>query len=345
VAERLIFAVDALDDCAAADADGTGTVTAADIVAIVSAIVGNVPGCRSMAQSTWTTLAPLPGGPRQEIAAAAIGDTIYVLGGFDDGGRGTARVERYDVQTDRWTRAADLPMAVNHAGAGVVGQQLYAIGGFTGSSFQPTAAVFRYDAAGDAWTPVSALPSARGALAVVSLAGRLHALGGSGPASLTTHSVYDPAADAWTDLAPLPGVGRNHLAAVELDGFVYAVGGRRDGGGQANVDALVRYDPAADTWTALAPLPTARSGIGAAVLHGRIVVMGGEVDPMAPSGVFPHVEMYDPATDSWMRLADMPVPRHGIWAVSIGPRIYVPGGATAAGFAATAHHDALEIGL
>jgi hypothetical protein len=41
----------------------------------------------------------------------------------------------------------------------------------------------------------------------------------------------------------------------------------------------------------------------------------------------------------------MPVPRHGIWTVTVGPRIYVPGGATIAGFDATAHHDALEIDL
>jgi hypothetical protein len=39
----------------------------------------------------------------------------------------------------------------------------------------------------------------------------------------------------------------------------------------------------------------------------------------------------------------MPVPRHGIAAVTIGPRIHVPGGAVAAGFGATAHHDALEL--
>ncbi len=236
-------------------------------------------------------------------------------------------------------------MAVNHAGAGVVDGQLYAVGGFAGSSFEPITAVFRYDGAGNEWMSVAPLPSPRGALAVVSAAGRLHALGGSGPASLTTHSVYDPVADMWMALAPFPGAGRNHLAAVELDGFIYVVGGRRDGGGQANSDALDRYDPASNTWTALAPLPTARSGIGAAVLHGRIVVLGGEVNPAAANGVFPHVEMYDPATDTWLRLADMPVPRHGIWAVTLGPRIYVPGGATVAGFRASDHHDALEIDL
>src|SRR6185295_15063995 len=98
---------------------------------------------------------------------------------------------------DAWTRVADLPAAVNHAGAAVVDGELYAVGGFAGSSFQPTAAVYRYDAGDDAWESRAPLPSPRGALAVVALAGRLHALGGSGPASLTAHSRYDPGSDQW----------------------------------------------------------------------------------------------------------------------------------------------------
>ena len=39
----------------------------------------------------------------------------------------------------------------------------------------------------------------------------------------------------------------------------------------------------------------------------------------------------------------MPVPRHGIGAVTVGELLYVPGGAIQAGFGATAHHDALRI--
>jgi hypothetical protein len=39
----------------------------------------------------------------------------------------------------------------------------------------------------------------------------------------------------------------------------------------------------------------------------------------------------------------MPVPRHGIGAAAVGDLFYVPGGATSAGFGATAHHDALRI--
>jgi N-acetylneuraminic acid mutarotase len=173
----------------------------------------------------------------------------------------------------------------------------------------------------------------------------LYAIGGNGQsgASVTDHTVYDPAANMWSELAPLPSA-RNHLAAVSLGGYVYAVGGRSDGGGTVNTGELDRYDPARNEWDVLAPMPTARSGIGAAVFGGRIVVMGGEVNfDNPPTNVFVEVEVYDPATDRWSSLQPMAVPRHGIGAATVGDVVYVPGGATSAGFAATAYSDALRI--
>jgi len=76
-------------------------------------------------------------------------------------------------------------------------------------------------------------------------------------------------------------------------------------------------------------LPTARGGLGAAASGGKLYVFGGE----APGG-FPHNEEYDPARNSWRRVADMPTPRHGLGAATVGKAIYVIGGGTQAGFGA-----------
>jgi hypothetical protein len=78
-------------------------------------------------------------------------------------------------------------------------------------------------------------------------------------------------------------------------------------------------------------MPTARSGIAAAVVNDELWVFGGE----DADTVHAEVEVYNPASDSWRRLPDMPLPRHGIWASVIGNKIYIPGGGAAAGFAAT----------
>ena len=91
-------------------------------------------------------------------------------------------------------------------------------------------------------------------------------------------------------------------------------------------------------------MPTPRSGLAAAVIGGRIVVIGGEVNfDNPPNNVFVEVEVYDPASGMWSSLEPMAVPRHGIGAATVGDLIYVPGGATRAGFFATDYSDALRI--
>ncbi|MCH7915782.1 MAG: galactose oxidase, partial [Deltaproteobacteria bacterium] len=71
-----------------------------------------------------------------------------------------------------------------------------------------------------------------------------------------------------------------------------------------------------------ASMPTARSGIAAAALGGRIFVFGGE----SVSGTFNQTESYDPATDRWETLTPMPTPRHGLGAAVLGGNIYVISG-------------------
>src|SRR5262249_27768690 len=62
------------------------------------------------------------------------------------------------------------------------------------------------------------------------------------------------------------------LAAAAMDGRLYAVGGRIDGNYSRNLASNEAYDPATDRWEQRAPMPTARSGIAAAVLEGRMFV-------------------------------------------------------------------------
>src|SRR5215216_6310203 len=62
----------------------------------------------------WQPLAPVPT-ERTEVAAAAVGRRIWVLGGYAPDGATLATAEVYDTVTDRWSRGPDLPVAVNHA--------------------------------------------------------------------------------------------------------------------------------------------------------------------------------------------------------------------------------------
>lgn len=78
------------------------------------------------------------------------------------------------------------------------------------------------------------------------------------------------------------------LAVTVLNGKLYAVGGMAGEVLRVNEE----YDPVTDTWRERAPMPTARHGLGAAAVGGKIYVIGGGVKPDASkSGLN---EVFDP---------------------------------------------------
>src|SRR5205823_2707822 len=94
----------------------------------------------SAPRDRWTTL---PGSRlvRTEVSAARLGRFAYVLGGFDEAtGQTTARVERLDLVSRRWTLGHSLPIALNHASAFAYGGDLYVLGGYASVSDTSTSA-------------------------------------------------------------------------------------------------------------------------------------------------------------------------------------------------------------
>jgi N-acetylneuraminic acid mutarotase len=73
-------------------------------------------------------------------------------------------------------------------------------------------------------------------------------------------------------------------------------------------------------------MPTARGSFATGTIRSRIYTFGGEGNSENESGVFDQVEMYDTVTDNWKSVGNMRIPRHGMTAVGVGGRVYVPGG-------------------
>ncbi len=93
---------------------GAALVLAAGGAAVVLAAGPSTGDART---DRWTALAPAPL-ERTEVAAARIGRSIYVVGGFEErSGATSAAVERYDIRRNRWSRVRAMPIAVNHATA------------------------------------------------------------------------------------------------------------------------------------------------------------------------------------------------------------------------------------
>lgn len=75
-------------------------------------------------------------------------------------------------------------------------------------------------------------------------------------------------------------------------------------------------------WEIRAPAPMPRTEVSAAVLDGKIYLLGG----LTKEGVTSRVEMYDPATDRWTSRASMPVALHHAGAAVLNGKLYIVGG-------------------
>ena len=99
--------------------------------------------CGNARADEWHTLRPA-GLERTEVAAARVGNAIYVAGGFERaGGVDTAAVERYDIRRDRWTRVRAMPVALNHAAIATYRGDVYVVGGYKGSQRRRRPAALR----------------------------------------------------------------------------------------------------------------------------------------------------------------------------------------------------------
>src|SRR5204863_5308865 len=69
------------------------------------------------------------------------------------------------------------------------------------------------------------------------------------------------------------------------------------------------YDPALNTWAALTPSSLGRAYADAAVINGKLYVVGGCTNNSDCSFVTNALEVYDPGTNAWSTLAPMPTRR------------------------------------
>jgi len=299
-------------------AAGGGNVDDAPLDVLEVLVPGPPPPSPPLPQGTWSEVAPMPTKRDDPAVAVWMGpegarrrpEKLFAIGGLDEAGNALQTVELYDPSLDEWESAPFMPTARFSLAAAVVGDKLYALGG-SSDSYTRVDTVERYDPYLDTWDAVAPMPTARGSLAAGVVDGKLYALGGydSMTYPLDTVEVYDPATDTWAAVAPMP-TARFSLAAAVVGGKLYALGGLDGTGGYKgnSHDTVEVYNPATDTWAAVAPMPTARGSLAAGVVDGKLYALGGIHSEMEnhTSYHLDTVEVYDPATNTWAAAPPMP---------------------------------------
>ena len=171
------------------------------------------------------------------------------------------------------------------------------------------------------WEQAPALAHGRSAHAIASDGTAVWALGGTDAAGLPVLAVERLEGDGWDDVTTLPGEGLNAPAAVYLDRRIYVIGGFGTTTNDATAAVHV-YDVMAGSWSEAAPLPEPRGGHAAAVVDGKIHVVGGG---NSVSTLDLH-SVYDPASDRRSEAAPLPLAKGSPAAVVHDGRLWVIGG-------------------
>jgi N-acetylneuraminic acid mutarotase len=184
------------------------------------------------------------------VCAAAVGGTLFIIGGFDPGGGNrpvestyadSGVTEAYDPVADTWQLdLAPMPTPRDHAAAAEFGGRVHVFGGrspalgFTASTHEV------YDPSTNSWTTAAALPTGRGGIGAAVLNGRIHVFGGEADHTFDQNEAYDPLGDTWLTFAPMP-TPRHSLGVVAVGDAIYVIGGgRQPGDSRSNVVEVFR---------------------------------------------------------------------------------------------------------
>jgi len=288
---------------------------------------------------------------RQEHGAALVGNDIYVLGGILPWNGTTFPttniVQKYNLGTGIWTETAPMPAALNHVNVAVVDDKIYYLGGMEAIETTTDIAYWNatgksavYDPSVNKWTVLPSMPEGRaiGSAATIVVGDTIYLPGGL----LNTNTTYDQEGSVsmftsynvktkkWTILPDLPAP-RDHAGKGTYLDMLYILGGRAFGN-QNVVDTVFGFNLTSHTWsTGYERMPTARGGVASATIGSMTFTAGGEGDPNTCTAVFPEMQGYDAAKNTWIKYADMPLPIHGSDAVEYKGQIIIPGGGDVTG--------------
>jgi len=238
---------------------------------------------------------------------AVLNDYLFVVGGqeqFDNNGNtATNYVYRFDPRSGTWLKMQSMLDSRTDFHVSVINGSLYAVAGR--NSTGPLQTAERYKVAMDKWEHISELPQAVCAHAGTGLNGQLYVSGGFATDGFQRCVYcYAPETDKWEVKASLNHERGLHCM-VSYENRLLVIGGNNKTSGQRR-DVLQTevYDTLTNQWTAVKPLFEGQSEAGAAVVNGKIYIIGGH--NWRERKDVRTVACYDPIIDQWEKASEFP---------------------------------------
>ena len=116
-------------------------------------------------------------------------------------------------------------------------------------------------------------------------------------------------------------------AMAEAGGYLYYAGGISTQNANDASNVTLRYDPRNDSWSRMADMNEPRASFEMVNYHGQLYAMGGFQGTQTWNRQsLSYVERYDPATDTWTNLSNLPVSMFGWSGTVLNDEIVLVGG-------------------
>ena len=282
-------------------------------------------------------------------ATLLLDGTVLVAGGTAGGTDGSellTSAELFDPASGSWIATGSMLQGREGQTATLLSNGTVLVaGGNSRAQLDPElASAELYDPVTGAWTATGDMIDARTVHTATLLPdGRVLVAGGytaRRPGDLSAHflasaELYDPVTGTWTATGDMIHARPGHTATLLPDGQVLVAAGQR-------LASAELYDPVTGMWTATGDMTEGYHGHTATLLlNGTVLVAGGDA-PSGPGAVgWPHAEVYNPVTGTWMATARMAKARLAHTATLLPDgRVLVSGGRVDGGYESQWLYDA-----
>jgi N-acetylneuraminic acid mutarotase len=268
---------------------------------------------------------------RHEAAFVKVKDKFYLLGG-----RGIRNVSIFNTKTNTWSLGKKPPIEFHHFQPIVYKNKVYIFGAMTGPypGETPVSNIYYYDTTNDTWVKDNEVPKnrRRGSSGNIIKGNVVYMACGIVDGHRSGHKKwldsYNLKTGRWKILPDAPRA-RDHFQAVEADGKIYTLAGRRSKAPKNTFSETIAkvdvYDIKENKWQTLEnEIPTERAGNMAILFKKEILVLGGET--IHQTDAHNEVEALDINKHTWRSFPSLNQGRHGSGALLFDGQIYIASG-------------------